>query len=84
MRQTSFNTNGDNGSRKNPVNLRDILQLILPTVSDLKKIFRNILETKYPSVLTTKTLQNDINRYMVDVNERTGLELDKLDKKRKK
>jgi len=80
----NFNTDRDQSSKKNPVDLREILELILPTVRDLQKIFRSIIETKYPSVLSTRTLQNDINRYMVDINERTGLELDKLDKRTKK
>jgi hypothetical protein len=77
-----FNTEYDHTSIKSTMNIEDILKVILPAANDLRKILKVEIERKYPSVLTTKTLQNDINRYMADVDERTGGQLKKLNKRK--
>jgi hypothetical protein len=77
-----FDSQYDHTSIKSTMNIEEILKVILPAANDLRKILKVEIERKYPSVLTTKTLQNDINRYMADVDERTGGQLKKLNKRK--
>ena len=77
-----FNTEYNHTSVKSTMNIEEILKVILPAADNLRKILKVEIERKYPSVLTTKTLQNDINRYMADVDERTGGQLKKLNKRK--
>ena len=70
----------DTKSVRSTLDIKKILDVIVPAAEELQKILKLEIDKKYPSVLAAKALQNDINSYNLDIVEKTGGRLGKLKK----
>ena len=76
----NFGTSNDNTSIRSTLDLQKIINVIIPAAQELQKILKIEIDKKYPSVLASKALQNDINQYNLDIVEKTGGRLGRLKK----
>ena len=70
----------DTKSVRSTLDIKKILDVIVPAAEELQKILKLEIDKKYPSILASKALQNDINSYNLDIVEKTGGRLGKLKK----
>ena len=70
----------DETSVRSTLDIKKILDVIIPAAEELQKILKLEIDKKYPSILAAKALQNDINQYNLDIVEKTGGRLGKLKK----
>jgi len=68
----------DTKSIRSTLDIKKILDVIVPAAEALQKILKLEIDKKYPSVLAAKALQNDIDSYNLDINQKTGGRLGKL------
>ena len=76
----NFGKGNDYTSVRSTLDIKKILDVIIPAAEELQKILKLEIDKKYPSVLAAKALQNDINSYNLDIVEKTGGRLGKLKK----
>ena len=80
IKDPNLGKKSDVTSVRSTLDIKKILDVIVPAAQELQKILKLEIDKKYPSILASKALQNDINSYNLDIVEKTGGRLGKLKK----